>query len=187
MKSSTTTKARLLHYFPPQTPSQSANGPGDESSEYEDNWCATHLDHGCLTGLTSAMYVDENNNSSPPSRNRHKDQPSFLPPLPELAPQAPDSGLYILSRTSTTTKIDFPADRLAFQTGEALQVITGGIFKAVPHFVRSSNQSGIARNTLAVFTRMFPIPFHSLFLSFSYCILVKSSWWSLSYYKKGEY
>jgi len=62
---------------------------------------------------------------------------------------------------------------VAFQTGEALERITGGRFRAVPHFVRGprrkgsaweetggrggggggSRQQRIARNTLAVFTQ----------------------------------
>jgi isopenicillin N synthase-like dioxygenase len=49
-----------------------------------------------------------------------------------------------------------PKDCLAFQTGEALEVITKGRFKAVPHFVRGAAPVGggkIARNTLAVFTQ----------------------------------
>lgn len=58
VKTSTTTKARLLHYFP-------APLPGEYSEpSLVDDWCATHIDHGCLTGLTSAMFVDEY--SSPP-------------------------------------------------------------------------------------------------------------------------
>lgn len=52
VKTSTTTKARLLHYFPAEVKEA-------EKEENDDDWCATHLDHGCLTGLTSAMFVDE--------------------------------------------------------------------------------------------------------------------------------
>lgn len=52
VKTSTTTKARLLHYFP-------AEVKEGKEEENDDDWCATHLDHGCLTGLTSAMFVDE--------------------------------------------------------------------------------------------------------------------------------
>lgn len=53
-------------------------------------------------------------------------------------------------------KVDIPSDCLAFQTGEALQLITSGAFKAVPHFVRgpqlaSCGARSVARNTLAVF------------------------------------
>lgn len=59
---------------------------------------------------------------------------------------------------------------MAFQTGEALELITGGKFRAVPHFVRVGGGGGgsksrkggkgegrktrkVARNTLAVFTQ----------------------------------
>jgi hypothetical protein len=53
VKTSTTTKARLLHYFPVEV--KEGAGKADD-----DDWCATHLDHGCLTGLTSAMFINEN-------------------------------------------------------------------------------------------------------------------------------
>ncbi|KAF2201626.1 Clavaminate synthase-like protein [Delitschia confertaspora ATCC 74209] len=145
VKTSVSTKARLLHYFPsPPSEGESAQVNGDE-----DDWCATHLDHGCLTGLTSAMFVDEE--ATPP-----KYGDSFAP-LAELN-RSPDpkAGLYIHSRTGTVTKVGIPRDCLAFQTGEALEIITKGKFKAVPHFVRgaSSDVKGqIARNTLAVFTQ----------------------------------
>jgi hypothetical protein len=39
VKTSTTTKARLLHYFPAE-----AGAALDEKTD--DDWCATHLDHG---------------------------------------------------------------------------------------------------------------------------------------------
>lgn len=141
VKTSVSTKARLLHYFP------SPSSAPDTSSGDEDDWCATHLDHGCLTGLTSAMFVDEA--VSPP-----KTGTSFAP-LQELD-RSPDpkAGLYIHSRTGTVTKVSIPRDCLAFQTGEALEIITKGKFKAVPHFVRGAAAGGkVARNTLAVFTQ----------------------------------
>jgi hypothetical protein len=53
VKTSTTTKARLLHYFPADQANDRAVMAND------DDWCATHLDHGCLTGLTSAMFINE--------------------------------------------------------------------------------------------------------------------------------
>ena len=40
---------RMLHYF-----------PFDNKGETEDDWCGWHNDHGSLTALTSAMYIDEN-------------------------------------------------------------------------------------------------------------------------------
>jgi isopenicillin N synthase-like dioxygenase len=53
LKDSKTCKARLLHYFP-----QSSL----ENQDAMDSWCGLHIDHSLLTGLTSAMYMlnDEN-------------------------------------------------------------------------------------------------------------------------------
>lgn len=158
VKTSTTTKARLLHYFP-SDPSGPVPDDDEESMPNkqvieDDDWCAAHIDHGCLTGLTSALYIDE---STQPSISHRSSGSSILPPLPAL-PSAPSTstGLYIKSRTSAVRKINIPPSCLGFQTGEALQLITGGKFRAVPHFVRAGgNEYGgrIARNTLAVFTQ----------------------------------
>jgi isopenicillin N synthase-like dioxygenase len=143
VKTSHVTKGRLLHYFPPPKEAY-----GIENSD-DDDWCATHKDHGCLTGLTSAMFVDE-------AANPPKLDDQFIP-IPELG-SAPDprAGLYIHSRSGQVVKVGVPRDCLAFQTGEALELITQGKFKAVPHFVRGAalGKGGkIARNTLAVFTQ----------------------------------
>ncbi|KAJ9272369.1 hypothetical protein DTO212C5_1554 [Paecilomyces variotii] len=148
VKTSLTTKARLLHYFPTVGNDTSDEEKKEEEGEEGDDWCATHLDHGCLTGLTSAMFIDE---------AAHPIDPTSTHPLPEL-PQSPDpsAGLYIRSRTGEIVKVNIPKDCLAFQTGEALQLITQGKFRAVPHFVKGAKTSGdarIARNTLAVFTQ----------------------------------
>ena len=142
VRTSVSTKARLLHYFPSESAGQSARSTAD------DDWCATHLDHGCLTGLTSAMFVDEA--AHPPTLSG-----SNPAPLDEL-PTSPDpkAGLYIHARSGAVAKIAIPRDALAFQTGEALQRITRGAFRAVPHFVRGAKTGGkVARNTLAVFTQ----------------------------------
>ena len=167
VQGSLTTKARLLHYFPPPPPpaqekanqNPQANGQEtkDTEADVDDSWCTTHLDHGCLTGLTSALYIDERKPfpvlpTTFPSNNSS----DFLPPISSLsASPDPSAGLYIRSRTGETTKVSIPADCLAFQTGEALEKITQGKFRAVPHFVRSGGKGmeGIARNTLAVFTQ----------------------------------
>lgn len=153
---SMTTKARLLHYYPePANQASAAENTAEDGDE--DDWCATHLDHGCLTGLTSAMFVDEGIFDP----TDHKVDPSLpqekrLQPLDEL-PTSPDpaAGLYIKSRTGETVQVKIPRDCIAFQTGEALERITNGRFKAVPHFVRGARAEGrkIARNTLAVFTQ----------------------------------
>lgn len=159
VQESETTKARLLHYFPSEQSTLqdgSANGQnlattnghskGDQNNtdSVEDDWCATHLDHGCLTGLTSAMFLNESSGT--------------LDELPSSP--SPSSGLYIRDRHGKVHKVGIPRDCLAFQTGEALELITQGKFKAVPHFVKGVNMkecgdqnAKIARNTLAVFTQ----------------------------------
>ena len=166
VKTSLTTKARLLHYFPPEPTSVDPSNVNRSTLEDEDSWCATHLDHGCLTGLTSALYVDESahppqlpNPLSKSTETTLVHSPSLKLPLPSLTSSPdPDAGLYVRSRTGTTTKVDIPAECLGFQTGETLEIITRGKFRAVPHFVRGpkpGNADGIriARNTLAVFTQ----------------------------------
>ncbi|KAF7559309.1 hypothetical protein G7046_g4840 [Stylonectria norvegica] len=148
---SSTTKARLLHYYP-QPATQSS------SSDLEDDWCATHLDHGCLTGLTSAMFIDEQATSPTVPPVVSPTTGASLPPLAELsASPDPEAGLYIKSRAGETVQVRIPRDCIAFQTGEALERITAGRFKAVPHFVKGARGSvtggRVARNTLAVFTQ----------------------------------
>jgi isopenicillin N synthase-like dioxygenase len=156
VKTSTTTKARLLHYFPADPADVKPQG-----EEMDDDWCATHLDHGCLTGLTSAMFINESRQI--PKVGTGIQQSSYTATLEEL-PSSPDptAGLYIQSRSGKTVQVKIPRDCIAFQTGEALERITRGKFKAVPHFVRGvrpgfadgQNEGGkIARNTLAVFTQ----------------------------------
>lgn len=97
------------------------------------------------------MYVDEGAQALDISKNGVD--------LQELgAAPDPDAGLYIKDRHGGIVKVGIPRDCLAFQTGETLEVITKGRFKAVPHFVRgcrNSKASGVARNTIAVFTRRF--------------------------------
>ena len=164
VKTSTVTKARLLHYFPPSPSAADQDkamspGPPALNLPEHDSWCATHVDHGFLTGLTSALYIDESAHPPLPSTSNRMTRAPHLPVLPHI-PSLPDSdaGLYIHARDSTITKVSIPHDCLGFQTGEALQVITGGAFRAVPHFVRAvegerRNGMKVARNTLAVFTQ----------------------------------
>ena len=144
VKESMTIKARLLHYFPPST---SPVGNATRKDEENDSWCALHVDDGCLTGLTSALFVDESS-PLPQLTSTSKPEP-FLTKSPD-----PLAGLYIRSRMSDVVKVNIPADCLAFQTGSALESMTGGALKAVPHFVRGpAGNAAVARNTLAVFTQ----------------------------------
>lgn len=175
VETSSTTKARLLHYYPPEHTTRSdpppdssvspqetphADDPDQSEIKDQDSWCATHIDHGCLTALISALYIDESAHLPQhpyPSSNSDEPNNHHLPALPPVNAPSPSAGLYIQSRTSTITKVTIPPDCLAFQTGEALQLITEGKFRAAPHFVRAgavaSRDDGrrIARNTLAIF------------------------------------
>lgn len=137
VSTSTTTKARLLHYFPPSQIQI-------ENAQRDDSWCGEHLDFSCLTALTSALFADEQD-----SINEASKPGSSLVEL-ESSPD-PSAGLYIKNRQGNVVKVAIPKNCLAFQTGSALQEATSNEFKAVPHFVKGSNVANICRNTLAVF------------------------------------
>lgn len=133
ISTSQTTKARLLHYFPP--------APGvalPANDEPVDSWCGFHLDHSLLTGLCSAMYLQEGES-----------------PDPQVIPSpSPTSGLYIRTRGGDLIKVSIPVDSLAFQTGEALEIATGGKLRATPHCVRvgaGPAAEKISRETFALF------------------------------------
>lgn len=117
-------KARLLHYFPLD---QSVENSHDPFS----SWCGWHNDHGSLTGLTSAMYLDADGN--------------------EVAISDPDAGLFIRNRQSELIKGVIPPDHIGFQIGESAQLHSGGILQATPHAVRGTTQPHISRETFAVF------------------------------------
>ncbi|PNW86984.1 hypothetical protein CHLRE_02g104100v5 [Chlamydomonas reinhardtii] len=133
-------KARLLHYFAMPGPQLSllagtagAQQP-PQQQENEDSWCGLHTDHGSLTGLTSAMYLDASGH--------------------EVPNPDPAAGLYIRDRSGHMVRAGIPADCIAFQVGEALQIHSGGLLQATPHFVRSARgvaAAGVSRNTFAVF------------------------------------
>ena len=52
-------------------------------------------------------------------------------------------------------KVNIPAQSLAFQTGEALEIATEGRLRATPHFVHvgygGENASRVSRETFALF------------------------------------
>lgn len=131
--SSQTTKARLLHYFPP-----SPESPLPAEDEPIDSWCGFHLDHSLLTGLCSAMFL----------RPSASGEPTIVPS------PSPSSGLYIRTRGGALTKVSIPPDSLAFQTGEALELATAGSLRATPHCVRvgaGENVQDVSRETFALF------------------------------------
>ncbi|ODO11575.1 hypothetical protein I350_00356 [Cryptococcus amylolentus CBS 6273] len=125
-------KARLLHYYP-----QDQKVASDSQSTLgNDALCGTHLDHSLLTGLCSAMYLDAAD-------------PSKVVPSP-----SDTTGLWIYPRESdTAVKVSIPEQCLAFQTGEALSLLTSQRLAATPHFVSGSTASTtpVSRETFAFF------------------------------------
>ncbi|KAL1405285.1 hypothetical protein Q8F55_008912 [Vanrija albida] len=98
-----------------------------------DSLCGTHLDHSLLTGLCAAMYLD-----------------AAGAPVP---PPSADAGLYIFPRGGgEAVQVKIPPDALAFQMGEALELLTGGKLAATPHFVSGgSGADDVSRETFAFF------------------------------------
>ncbi|KAL9184326.1 hypothetical protein ACHAXT_002412 [Thalassiosira profunda] len=118
-------KARLLHYF-------ATDGDAyDKGSESFSSWCGWHNDHGSITGLLPAMYIDGGGN---------------VVECPD-----PTAGLYIKSRTGALVHAKIPNNAVAFQVGETAQIHTGGLLQATPHAVRGCKGGGVSRETFAVF------------------------------------
>eukprot|EP00887_Chlorella_sp_A99_P004815 scaffold4.g4815.t1 len=113
---------RLLHYFAPPAAAAAASAQPQQ-------WCGWHLDHGSLTGLTSAMFLDgalRNVGASPD----------------------PAAGLYARTRAGEVVRAPIPPDHIAYQ------VQSGGLLQATPHCVvapRPDRAAGVSRNTFAVF------------------------------------
>jgi len=131
LRKSRITKARLLHYFPPNPSSTSS------TDEPLDNWCGFHLDHSLLTGLCPAMFLRHVENGEP-----------------EIVSAPSTSGLYIRTRGGNVVKVSIPKDCIAFQTGEALEIATNGHLLATPHCVAAGASLGsdtISRESFALF------------------------------------
>jgi isopenicillin N synthase-like dioxygenase len=130
IRDSLTHKGRLLYYFSSNS-SSAADITSDTTDTSVDNWCGWHNDHSSLTALTPALYFDHSGN--------------------QTIPQDTKGGLYIRARDGTTVRAIIPSDCLAFQIGEAAQIMSGGSLQATPHCVRASSDLTLSRGTLAVF------------------------------------
>lgn len=141
-------KARLLHYFPATTTdgdtdvgkrehqnNSAIDDKIDNDTDYS-SWCGWHNDHGSLTGLVPAMYLNADGE--------------------EVPSPDPAAGLYIKSRSGDLVHVQVPPNALCYQIGETSQIHTGGILQATPHAVRGCSSTveaakGVSRETLAVF------------------------------------
>lgn len=128
---STCAKGRLLCYMP------------HTSEEGEDlMWCGWHRDHGSLTALCPAYYM-----TSDPSTGEGRQ----LEDTEEIECSDRDSGLFVQTRRGNLVKVLLEKDALAFQVGEALEVLTGGKLQATPHCVVASREKNVTRCTFALF------------------------------------
>lgn len=131
IRESRTHKGRLLYYFAAESQGLIPNDTPVTSATV-DSWCGWHNDHSSLTALTPALF--------------------FSPNGSEIVPNSSCAGgLYIRARDGQTRKVEIEPDCLAFQIGEAAQIMSGGALQATPHCVRSPSDASLSRGTLAVF------------------------------------
>lgn len=128
------TKGRLLCYLPHSTDSGKSRDDNKRCKmEMQRNWCGWHKDHSALTGLTAAMYTVS------PDVGQEE---SCLDPM---------VGLRIMDRCGNIKPVHIPTDCIAFQVGEVLEIVSGGVFQATPHCVTQPEETALYRNTFAVF------------------------------------
>ena len=120
IKGSKTYKARLLHYY--EQP--------ENDNKKDDDACGLHLDHGGLTILTRAVYLDKD--------------------FKEVK-EDDTAGLYVIDRYGKKHHCVIPENAVLCQVGEMLQVLSGGYLRSTPHYVKSSHIKNITRETFPVF------------------------------------
>ncbi|KAF4733767.1 hypothetical protein FOZ62_009435 [Perkinsus olseni] len=116
---------RALHYYPLKQ-EKTQNVP-------EDSWCGWHNDNSVITGLFSPMILDAATGQ------------------PSTKPKDTEAGLYVQNRRCEVLQVQLPSDCIAFQLGEAAQIMTGGHLVATPHMVKGSSVPDVSREQLAVF------------------------------------
>ena len=133
METSFKVKGRLLYYFP-LTDSEAA-----AAASKPDGWIGWHNDSGFLTALTPDVFFHHSTGERIPN------------PEPSVA------GLWVAARNGDVIRVSVPADCMAVQCGECLQVITGGKLVATPHCVRPPmSAKNVGRATMPVFVDSSP-------------------------------
>jgi len=122
-------KCRLICYHEYSSEEQRAKNKG--------MWAPPHKDTCLLTALVPGIFLD---------REGEK-----IGPCPD-----PEVGLYVRDRRGAIAQISPPlgaGECLFFQVGEALQIVSGGLYHATEHCVRGppAAQAGYYRSSLAVF------------------------------------
>mmetsp|Transcript_20751 Transcript_20751/g.48185 ORF Transcript_20751/g.48185 Transcript_20751/m.48185 type:complete len:360 (-) Transcript_20751:68-1147(-) len=101
-----------------------------------ENWCGWHNDNSTITGLVPAMFLDGASDS-------------------ETSVVSSEAGLYVQGREGAILKVAVPKDCMAFQIGEAAQIISGGVLRATPHYVKGhlskEGEPQVSRESFALF------------------------------------
>ena len=100
-------------------------------STFNGKWIGWHKDIGMLTCLTPALYTNCKGE--------------------EIDWSDPESGLHAQTKSGEIVKLLVPKDCLIIQVGEAMEVLSGGLIKALPHSVIPARQKDISRNAFAMF------------------------------------
>lgn len=141
-------KGRLLHYFADQHHDED----DDDDEEHNLLACGWHNDISVLTGLCAAAYHDAHGRSVSASdmasaaRDDDDDR--------ESTAQPPFPGLYVSRADGGASLVRLEPDALAFQIGEAAQIMSDGALRATPHAVvvpSAGASRAVTRSTLAVF------------------------------------
>lgn len=102
------------------------------TEDFSGQWTGWHKDLGMLTCLTPALYTDSTGQ--------------------EIEWSDPAVGLHGQTKDGEVVKVRVPKDCMIVQIGEAMEVLTGGVIKALPHaVVPHRRQSLVSRNTMALF------------------------------------
>ena len=132
--------ASLPSSSPSSLPSSLPSSSPLPSSSTTRMWCGWHVDHGSLTALCPAMYLDAADREVAGSTQTQASSSPSKPP-----------GLYIRTRRGALLRASIRKDSLAFQVGEALEKISDGAFEATPHCVYASDSKDVTRCTMALF------------------------------------
>lgn len=130
VKTSTCSKARLLHYFPTKL-----------SEVNSSSWCGKHCDHGTLTGKwtnSSKKEIQAGKLHSTWSYYVGICAPMYLNADFTVADNVDlAAGLYIIDSEGKEVMANIPEKAIAFQLGQAAQILSNGLLRATPHFVKA--------------------------------------------------
>lgn len=117
-------------------------------------WARPHFDTSLLTGLVPGVFVEEGTGAVFGEGSREARYISEV--------VAPSTGLVVVDRQGIHRKVMGPPGRevLFFQTGETMNIVSGGVIQATPHYVLGPGLQDVDlhermvkvdRNTMVIF------------------------------------